>query len=246
MSHASHILVVLRRTLVHPCPDPEVIAGPTASTQSSGRRSRVKSMRAGAPRDHTPPPPRGHACTWSATSTATPRHWRARRRRGRPDLPGRPGSLPRLRRPLTRHLPRPVRRGQRRRIVELRTARRFDEARELRPRGCGRGRRPRRGDRGRRTQAVRRDCSPPAHPDLPHLRQRRRAALWPEYAGPDHRARRRDARHRRPGLRLRRRRSEHPDAHPVRDQRRGVRRQGRGARRRSTSCARTSRPRCPS
>ncbi len=37
-----------------------------------------------------------------------------------------------------------------------------------------------------------------------------------------------------------------PDAHPVRDQRRGVRGQDRGRSARSTCCARTSRPRCRS
>src|SRR6478752_2654703 len=49
MSYASHISGVLRRTLVHPCPHPEVTAGPAGSTHSGGWRPRLISMRAGAP-----------------------------------------------------------------------------------------------------------------------------------------------------------------------------------------------------
>ena len=132
------------------------------------------------------------------------------------------------------------------RIVALRTARRFEEARELgRSLWAGLDRRGR--DRGRGAPPVRRAVRRLPHPDVRHLRQRRHAGPLAAVRGTrHHRARRPARRDRRPRLRLRRRRPAHPDAHalsrsPTRSTPPRSRRSAR-----STCSARTSRPRSPS
>ena len=136
-----------------------------------------------------------------------------------------------------------------RELVELRTARRFDEAREMSARAVGgAGRRPPAAHRGRgragSTPSCSRRCRCPSYltygnVDLPAAVARpcpARAARPGRRAG---RAGRLDVR-----LRRRRPADRLPDAQ--RDRRRGVRRQGRRPSARSTCCARTSRPPSPS
>ena len=166
-------------------------------------------------------------------STERPRRWLGPATAPTPYLPRRPGPLPRLRRPLPRHLPRLFGPQNADRIVELRTARRFEEARAM-----SAGRSGRRWTRAARpsSEAVRRQYAEmfAAFPtptyvtygnvDIP--------ALWPEYAGPGTTVL--DGERVEIGglrLRLRRRRPAHPDAHPVRDRATRSTPQGRGRRR---------------
>ncbi len=139
------------------------------------------------------------------------------------------------------------------RMVELRTARRFEEARALdRELWAGLDRRTV-IERAVRKQYAELFAAFPTptyatygNVDIP-------APVAGVRRARHHRARRRHRGDRRPGLRLRRRRPAHRDAHPVRGRRGGVRRQGRRPRpgrrallahpaRASPSCATTPAP----
>ena len=134
------------------------------------------------------------------------------------------------------------------RLVELRTARRFEEARELGAPALG----------GSSTEAIRdreapsASSTPNSSPPSPHRRTPPTAtstcrALWPEYAGPGTTVldgERAEIGGRR--LRLRRRRPAHADAHArTRSATRSTRPRSRRSAR-STCCARTSRRTSPS